>query len=114
MNDSWIVPATKDRRIENAKQIHKNLIQRLFEASDEIALDLAALNIQRARDHGLAFYVEWRELCDLPKFNTWEDMEKAISPPNVRKLKEVYKSINLVELYPALLLEKTLPGWVNK
>jgi len=102
--------ATKDRRIENAKQIHKNLIQRLFEASDEIALDLAALNIQRARDHGLAFYVEWRELCDLPKFNTWEDMEKAISPPNVRKLKEVYKSINLVELYPALLLEKTLPG----
>ena len=114
MNYSWIVPATKDRRIENAKQIHKNLIQRLFEASDEIALDLAALNIQRARDHGLAFYVEWRELCDLPKFNTWEDMEKAISPPNVRKLKEVYKSINLVELYPALLLEKTLPGWVNK
>lgn len=73
-------------------------------------MDLAALNIQRARDHGLAFYVEWRELCGLPKFNTWEDMEKAISPPNVRKLKEVYRSINLVELYPALLLEKTLPG----
>ena len=92
------------------KQIHKNLIQRLFEASDEIALDLAALNIQRARDHGLAFYVEWRELCDLPKFNTWGDMEKTISSANVRKLKEVYKSINLVELYPALLLEKTLPG----
>ena len=43
------------------QQVTDEVTERLFALSEEIALDLAALNIQRARDHGLPFYNTFRE-----------------------------------------------------
>merc|ERR1712108_116147 len=37
-------------------------------------------------------------------------MENEIHPQNVKKLRAVYGQLELVELYPAMLLEKTIPG----
>lgn len=41
--------------------------------------DLRAIDIQRGRDHGIAFYNEFRELCGLPKATKWEDYLDLIS-----------------------------------
>ena len=38
-------------------------------------MDLASLNIQRGRDHGLVPYNIWREQCGLKRFSRWQELE---------------------------------------
>ena len=54
-------------------------------------MDLAALNIQRARDHGIAGYNEYRQFCNLTKAKTFDDLTKEIPSNIVERLKNVYK-----------------------
>lgn len=64
--------------------MNSELIERLFELAEEVALDLGALNVQRGRDHALPFYNEWREFCNLTRVNTFEDLASEISNPQVK------------------------------
>lgn len=64
--------------------------------------DLAALNIQRGRDHGLSSYNGVREALGLPPVATLEDLDG--------RLVELYSSINDVELYVGGLIEQTMEG----
>ncbi|KTF77102.1 hypothetical protein cypCar_00024445 [Cyprinus carpio] len=50
---------TQDHMMVNA------LRERLFAFTSHIALDLAALNMQRSRDHGIPGYNAWRQFCGL-------------------------------------------------
>uniref|UniRef100_A0A8C2XIW5 Myeloid-specific peroxidase n=1 Tax=Cyclopterus lumpus TaxID=8103 RepID=A0A8C2XIW5_CYCLU len=61
------------------------LRDRLFKFTSELALDLAALNMQRGRDHGLPGYNKWRKFCGLSQ------------PRNKKELSKVLKSNDLAE-----------------
>lgn len=71
--------------------LNSNLTENLFRPAHAVALDLAALNIQRGRDHGLPSYNEWRHYCNLSKAQTFEDFQGEIRSKGLReKLHQLY------------------------
>ena len=44
------------------------------------------MNIQRGRDHGLPGYFRWREFCNLPKANTFDNLKDEIKDRTTREL----------------------------
>lgn len=72
--------------------------EHLFE--DE--LDLMALNIQRARDHGIPGYTKYRSLCgNSIKTRNFESLARdgIVSAASARKLKEVYDNVDDIDLF---------------
>lgn len=71
--------------------LNSNLTETLFRPAHLVALDLAALNIQRGRDHALPSYNQWRKYCNLTVAETFDDLEAEISSQELRdKLQGLY------------------------
>uniref|UniRef100_A0A8C6PTE9 Thyroid peroxidase n=1 Tax=Nothobranchius furzeri TaxID=105023 RepID=A0A8C6PTE9_NOTFU len=74
-------------------------------------MDLAALNLQRGRDHGLAGYNEWREFCGLKRIETLDELTEAVRDFRVaQKILNVYKHLDNIDVWLGGLVEKFLPG----
>ncbi len=80
--------------------------------ANEIALDLAALNIQRGRDHGLPSYNKWRAYCNLSTPSSIEGLQEHITNPAIRTLlTDTYgDNPDNIDLWVGGLLEDPLPG----
>jgi peroxidase len=72
--------------------------------------DMASINVQRGRDHGLRFYNDYRALCNLPRitnFNNWPE----VSDESVRRrVAELYPDPEKLDLYVGGLLEEPSDG----
>lgn len=75
-------------------------------------MDLAAINIQRGRDHGLPPYTSWREPCGLSSIQSWKDLEKIMNPDTVHRFQSLYEHINDIDLFSGGLAEKPVRGGI--
>ncbi|XP_011700902.1 PREDICTED: uncharacterized protein LOC105457760 isoform X2 [Wasmannia auropunctata] len=84
----------------------------LFEQSGipHSGVDLIALNIHRARDHGLPSYNHYRALCNLKKATTFEDLSREMAPEVIARMKRIYASVDDIDLFPGGMSERPLQG----
>ena len=96
----------------NAQEVDLAMVDELrnmlFGPPGSGGLDLAALNIQRGRDHGLADYNTVRAAYGLPRVTS----VREITPDgNVqRQLEALYGSVDDIDLWVGGLAEKHIPG----
>lgn len=62
-------------------------------------IDLAALDIQRQRDHGIPGYIHYLKYFHNVEVHQWDDLLQFMDAENIGKLKEHYKYVEDVELY---------------
>lgn len=70
--------------------------------------DLASLNIQRGRDHGLPGYNAVRAFYGIPRARGFEDI--TTDPDLAARLGAVYDSVDDVDLWVGALAEDPIPG----
>jgi len=71
---------------------------------------VVALNIQRARDHGIPGYNMYRKKFGLKYAESFDDFSDAISKPNIEKMKKIYSNVNDVDLFYGANAENHLDG----
>ncbi|XP_046632725.1 peroxidase-like isoform X2 [Daphnia pulicaria] len=87
------------------------LTNHLFQTSKKpFGMDLMALNIQRARDHGIPPYVVWREACGLTPIHNWGQLLSIMDDDTVGRLRIAYKNLEDIDLFPGAMAEKPVIG----
>ncbi|CAG9770577.1 unnamed protein product [Ceutorhynchus assimilis] len=99
----FVTPAKKKLPQEN---LNTELTEKLFHTAHAVALDLAALNIHRSRDHAIPGYLAFRDFCNMSKVTTFEDLANEISDPEVRqKLADLYGHPENIDVWVGGVLE---------
>ncbi|XP_037881152.1 peroxidasin isoform X2 [Glossina fuscipes] len=88
------------------QNLNTELTEKLFHTAHAVALDLAAINIQRGRDHGIPGYNHYRRFCNLTVATRFEDLANDISNKEVRdKLQELYGHPDNIDVWVGGVLE---------
>jgi hypothetical protein len=107
-----IDPLLKYLASDRAQEIDTKVIDDvrnfLFGAPGQGGFDLASLNIQRGRDHGLADYNSVRVAYGLPKVTSFAQITSDTAVQ--ASLQQAYGSVDKLDLWVAGLAEKHLPG----
>ncbi|XP_050311070.1 chorion peroxidase-like isoform X2 [Anthonomus grandis grandis] len=94
-----------------ADELTNHLFQ--FGRNVPFGMDLAAINIQRGRDHGIPPYTFWRKPCGLSEVNSWRDLEGVTGISAALRMRSLYAHVDDIDLFTGGLAEKPLKGAVS-
>ena len=89
------------------------LTTQLFEREEGMGMDLATLNIQRSRDHGIPPYPVWKKFCqnrfgsDLP-----DELFRFSNELTKIRFLQTYGALDTVDLWVGGLAEEPIPGGI--
>ncbi|XP_025832243.1 chorion peroxidase isoform X2 [Agrilus planipennis] len=86
--------------------ISESLSRYMFKGGNPFGVDLASINIQRGRDHGMRPYNDYRQLVGLDRIYAFEEFGPVLG----RKLKRLYASVDDIDLWVGGLLEPKYSG----
>ncbi|XP_026757851.2 peroxidasin [Galleria mellonella] len=93
------------------QNLNSELTEKLFYSAHAVALDLAAINIQRGRDHAIPPYTKWRQVCNMSEVNSFDDLAREITDKTVRdKLEKLYGSVHNIDVWVGGILEDQVEG----
>ncbi|XP_014215502.1 peroxidase-like [Copidosoma floridanum] len=91
--------------------ISEELTGHLFQTPGfPFGMDLASINVQRGRDHGIPAFADYRLPCGLSPVRDWTDLERVLTPRSAGKLRDLYAAVEDVDLFTAGLAEKPVAG----
>ncbi|XP_063809377.1 myeloperoxidase-like [Pseudophryne corroboree] len=87
------------------------LRERLFKLVKRIGLDLASLNIQRGREHGLPGYNSWRRFCGLSAPRNVEELATVLNNKKLaEKLISLYGTPENIDVWVGGVSEPLVPN----
>ena len=92
--------------------IFVNAVRERLVIEGNIFGDLMAINVQRARDHGLPGYAHYREVHGLGAVNSFDDLSDSFSSEQIARFKVVYKNVKDIDVFPGSIAESPFPGRV--
>uniref|UniRef100_T1JD39 Chorion peroxidase n=1 Tax=Strigamia maritima TaxID=126957 RepID=T1JD39_STRMM len=91
--------------------LSQEVTNHLFERpGDSFGLDLAAMNIQRGRDHGVPGYNAYRDFCGIGRARTFEEFSNTLNNDTILRLRELYRHPDDIDLWTAGISERPLKG----
>ena len=109
--DSYVMGLVNQVAQAMDDSVTQEVTNHLFqEPGKTFGLDLAALNMQRGREHGIPSYNRWREWCGLYTMNNWDDLMGVMPNDSVRAYSELYSTPEDIDIWSAGITERPLPG----
>ncbi|XP_052614157.1 lactoperoxidase-like [Peromyscus californicus insignis] len=113
VKDSGIDPLVRGLLAKKAKLVHQDkmmtgeLHNMLFQLNHTIhGFDLAAINIQRSRDHGQPGYNSWRAFCGLSQPKTLEELSAVLRNEMLaKKLLDLYGTPDNIDIWLGAIAE---------
>ncbi|XP_045841421.1 lactoperoxidase [Meles meles] len=93
--------AKKSKLLDQNKMMTRELRNKLFQPTHKIhGFDLAAINIQRGRDHGMPGYNSWRGFCDLSRPQTLKELNAVLKNQRLaKKLLDLYGTPDNIDIW---------------
>uniref|UniRef100_G3UBF9 Lactoperoxidase n=1 Tax=Loxodonta africana TaxID=9785 RepID=G3UBF9_LOXAF len=118
VKDGGIDPLVRGMLARKSKLMHQNkmmtgeLRNKLFQPPHNIyGHDLAAINIQRSRDHGLPGYNSWRGFCGLSQPKTMEELNTVLENEMLaKKLLDLYGTPDNIDVWMGAIAEPMVEG----